>query len=520
MDEKMLEHESAFEREHSRVDDVEDNDLGGDEKGLPKNVAASVHDRHLDCTRGGTDTAPSQKGELAVHRAGPQPSNPQEERSFICLDGVRLRHAALFVTLSTMGCSVLNARDPCHVEGLGVEQVNERGDGNEAIAHPQGAAYLPDGRIVVAFVSQSIEIDPATVPKASDVRVAMIDTRTGERVALCNGSDLDETLNDAGTYAYAPSVSAAPLPVAGEQAIALVSWTEGSAPNAVVKMRFLDSAGCPLASTFSPYGNVALVASLAWSPKENGVLATLHDGRDIYSGLVSDTGPTAFSVVAHGIGVIGSYAANAIAPDGTSMVTWTDDALGIRGAVLESGGTPLVPQSPDESGFDLGFPATHYWHDGAVSVSVTAAAGRFGVCLDASVDGTSPPQAFARTFALDGTPLSAPTLLEPSQGPEQTPIGVFLNERSLGVWQSLSDHGTVARFYDSSFQIPAFNDLSCDEGSFVVSGNAAALYDTQSAIVAGDDLWIFFSGILPSDSRGTAVGAWRASLASLWPGAP
>jgi hypothetical protein len=431
-------------------------------------------------------------------------------------DSKRAVLAALTAVPFLAGCPWQQLNDvKCDISASTV-RVNERGDENEGVSHPQAAAEIGGGRILVAFVSQSLEADPDGTPTRSEVRFSII-TPMGDRVYLCNGAARDLTISEAGTYAYAASVTKAPLTVAGRSAAALVSWTQGKGSSDEIRMRFVDDVGCPMgAASFAPYGAFGAAASISWSDSAHSVLATIQDQRDVYAGWIRAVGAAPFSVIATGVGGVGSYAANAIAPDGSAFVVWNDGALGARGAVLAPSGQVLAA-GPDGNGFDLGFQAgAKKWTD----VSAAASAGRFAAFADVSSGDGQASEIYVRQFAADGAPLGEPTAVAPAHGDlVLPPAGVFVpGDLFVVAWQSKTRRGTLGALFDPAGR-SAFNNAACGEGAFSVGARGDTIFQTQSALlVGGADLWIFYTGSFADEPRGTAVGLWRAPFRELWPG--
>ncbi len=417
---------------------------------------------------------------------------------------------------SVGGCDALDRIHVCDHVTPADTQVNERGDQNESVSHPQGAADTGGGRIVVAFVAQSREVDPSGAPLQSQVRVAVLDANTGSNIALCDGIDRDEDITASGVYAYAASVTRAPFSIAGRQSAALVSWTQGTGANREIRMRFIDPAGCPMGDTdFAPRAAFGAVASVSWSERAQAVLATINDERSVYAGLINDVGPAPFTLVATSIGGAQSYAASAVAADGTAFVAWNDLALGPRGALLDP--SAAVIQGGDGLGIDLGFPVMSYQASGSSTVAVIGGTNGFAVVQDGSLDEQSAPSVYMRQFDLAGTPLGATRRVSPGNGQDAVaPSGVFLDDAMLAVaWQSRANQGTVGGLYglDSTTK---FNTIRCDEAIFPVGQRGTLLINTQSALLVNEGLWVFYTG--QRDAVGTGVGLWRIPVAQLWPG--
>src|SRR5262245_41570556 len=120
------------------------------------------------------------------------------------------------------GCSLVNHLDVC-IDAPSDTRVNKRGDQFEFAGHPRAAAALSNGRVLVAFAAQTL--GEGAIALTSEVRIALLDLGSGDRLTVCNTGDRDRTLSDPGTFAFGASVAPVDLTIEGNKAVALVAWT-------------------------------------------------------------------------------------------------------------------------------------------------------------------------------------------------------------------------------------------------------------------------------------------------------
>src|SRR5882724_7518030 len=314
----------------------------------------------------------------------------------------RLRRAVLGAVIATnFACNVLNRLDVCPRNAADA-RINERGDQDEFIGHPRAAAALDNGRVLIAFLAQTY--DDFGNLAASEVRIALADIATGERLTVCETTARDRTISEPGTVAYGASVAPVNLTIAQRRASALVAWTEGIA-SPRIRMRFFDGAACPRDVSFFPFTAGSQASSLTWSDNRHAVLATTQDGRNVYRSWIDSTGPAPMSQIATGSGlVLGGFPISALAPDGSSMVVWTDNGEP-WGVLLDADGNPrpAVAAGGQATSFAIDIPPSAGVRLDTVSVS--AGENRFAVADERTTSGIDAiARVFAREYSLDGAP--------------------------------------------------------------------------------------------------------------------
>ncbi len=418
-------------------------------------------------------------------------------------------------SLSASACSWVNAIDVCEHVSPAQSRVNERGDGNEYINHPRAASDLGNGRVLVAFNAESLDMDANGEATTSDVRLTLLDSATGTPITLCDGMSLDETLEDSGGYAAVASVAPAPLTVAGNAAAALVAWTDLHTKR--IMMRFVDVGGCPMAQEFAAreFATVAgetvadFAASVTWSPVENAVLLTWTDQRDVFEAWITAAEPPQVLTLANGQTAVQAIPVSAVAPDGHVLVTWSEDGRGVQGALLNAQGnatgTPI----------DLGFPAK----GSMAHVAVVAGPDRFAVTADGSDTPTSTTFTYVREFSFAGVPLGATRRVDDSDtNNEEFPVVAYLPDQTLmACWKGPNSPATSARLFKMD-GTARFNTVSCNEQQFRLDATHSSLPGMESELLVDSSVWVFYSGQPPSDPRGSGVGLWRFPFDKLYTG--
>ncbi|HTA89833.1 MAG TPA: hypothetical protein VK745_09670 [Polyangiaceae bacterium] len=417
--------------------------------------------------------------------------------------------------LFASACSWVNAINVCEHVGPAQSRVNERGDGNEYINHPRAASDLGNGRVLVAFNAQSLDLDANGAPTTSDVRLTLLDAATGTPITLCDGMSLDETLEDSGGYAAVASVAPAPLTIGGNAAAALVAWTDLHTQR--IMMRFVDVGGCPMEQEFAAreFSTVAgqtvadFAASVTWSPVNNAVLLTWTDQRDIFEAWISAAEPPQVLTLASGQTAVQSIPVSAVASDGRTLVAWSEDGRGVQGELLDAQGN--ATGTP----FDLGFAAK----GSMAHVAVIAGPDRFAVTADGSDTPTSTTFTYVREFSLSGVPLGATRRVDDSDANnEEFPVVAYLPDQTLmASWKGPNSTATSARLFKVD-GTPRFNTVSCDEQQFRLDAAHPILPGMESALLVGGSVWVFYSGQPPSDPRGSGVGLWRLPFDKLYTG--
>jgi hypothetical protein len=427
----------------------------------------------------------------------------------------RLRRRTVLATvlLAAGGCNLkFPASIPECAPGPGDARVNERGDQDEFTGHPLAAAALANGRALVAFAAQTT--DPAGEVLSSEVRIALVDVATGAQYTLCSTSSRDQTLSNPATVAFGASVTPVDLVVLRNHAVALVAWIEGSAmPSQSVQMRFIDGAGCPIGSSFSPYASAAGAVSVAWSEQRKAVLATLHDERQVFRTWVSDVGPAETVAVAAGQGMTYGFPVAAVAGDGSAMVVWADDR-GARGLVLD------VEGNPRGTDFSVELPLITQTVRVFHSLTVAAGGDRFTVAADQrTLNREVPSRVMAREYDLSGTPLTAAFALDPgAAGVQGCPALAYAPGGTVvAVWYSKADGGAVGRLFGAG-GVPRFNLLSCDDGRFTVGTRSDLLLGFPSVLSSGGRVLVFHSAQGGLDPRGSTALLWSHPLHDIWPG--
>jgi hypothetical protein len=366
-------------------------------------------------------------------------------------------------------------------------------------------------------------LDPTTGETlASEVRIAMLDQTTGAALTLCNTSDRDATLSPAGAFAFGASVAPVDLTISGNQAVALVSWTEGRMlPQSHVHMRFIDAAGCPLGIGFQFYGGPAFAASIAWSEQQHAVLATLHDQRSVYRAWVSSVGPADTVPIATPTSFIYGFPIAAVAPDGSAVVVWSEDQGGPRAILLDAGGDPRpnAANGGQNTSFAIDVPLIAQSDQVEFSASV-AVADRFVVGVEQYTLNRSPPgRVMVREYALDGTALGPAYFLDPDDPqPQSSPMLRYAPGGTLvAVWNARSEGGTVGRLIGVGGLV-RFNEISCDEGKFLVGARTEVEIGYPSLLFANDNVMVFHTAQGGGDPLGSAAFRWKARFADLWPG--
>jgi len=420
------------------------------------------------------------------------------------------------------GCSFMNRLDVC-IDAPPDTRVNERGDQYEFSNHPRSAAALSNGRVLAAFSAQTWEVGTGDA-LTSEVRIALLELGTGDRLTLCNTGDRDRTISEPGTYAWGASVAPVDLTVAGQKAIALVAWTEGVAlPDSVVRMRFVDGAGCPLAFAFRSYAAPALQGSIEWSEQRRAVLATVQDERSVYRTWVDAPSPSEPLLLATSPDPIYGYPQAAVAPDGTAIVTWSELGAGPRGILLDADGNPrpAAPSGGQTAPFPIAFPAM------PEGVVFSSAMGRIAVREDRFTIGVQQRptassgvgRAIAREFGLDAAPLGPAFLLDGGDSAAQgSPALAYAPGGTLvAVWEARAAGGTVGRLFGDGGG-PRFNAIACGDDRFVIGARAETIVGWPSVLVEKGRVFVVHNGEGAADPRGTATLAWDVAFADLWPG--
>jgi hypothetical protein len=431
---------------------------------------------------------------------------------------------ARFVLLAAIGllklssCEALTGLDAC-TESPSDVRVNQRGDVDEFVGHPQAAALLDNGRVMVAFSAQNVN-GPAAQQATGEIRIAMMDVAKGSPLTLCDTFDVDRTISDPAEFSFGASVSRAEANVEGRPAAALVSWTQGRPGSSEIRLRFIDQAGCPLGLSFRPRAG-GFAASLAWSAQRRAVLLTGQDGRDVFLSWIDVPGPAESVTIARGRGLLGGFANSAVAGDGSAFVVWTDDGQP-RGVLLDPTGKPrpTLGSSERAADFALELPVQLEEFGAPPSVTVSAGSDRYVVAVEANLPGArSILRSTIREYSLDGRPLGQAREIDPGDPDLQASLSlVHAPAASLvAVWQSRSAQGTVGRLlgYGGSER---WNSIDCDIGRFSLGTRTPLLVGWPSALFADGRVIVFHNAEGGSDPRGSGVYLWQMPFSRLWPG--
>lgn len=437
------------------------------------------------------------------------------------MNGLQLFWSLAAALLATTACNIdfPVGIKPCR-DAPADSRINERGDQDEFTGHPLAAAALGNGRVLVAFSAQTLDEATGEI-LTSEVRIALLDQATGDRLTLCDTSNRDRTLSNAGAIAFAASVAPVDLTITGNKAVALVAWTEGAAlPASSVEMRFIDGAGCPLASTFRPYAGPALASSIAWSEQRHAVLATLHDTRNMYRAWVSSMGPADTVPIAAGQSLIYGFPVGAVASDGSAVVVWAEYMSGALGILLDPDGNPRAGAGTSgQATFPIDLPLIAQESQVTFLLSI-AAADQFVVAAEQrTVNLSIPSRAMAREYALDGTALGPAYLLDPNDTQAQgAPTFRYAPGGTLvAVWNSRTAGGTVGRLFGAG-GAARFNTISCDDERFPIGTRAETQIGYSSLLISNGNVLVFHNAEGGGDPLGSATFMWKAQLADLWPG--
>jgi hypothetical protein len=412
-------------------------------------------------------------------------------------------------SLTLTSCSVLNDKEVCDDARPDETIVNQQQDGNELIQHPQSLAESADGNLLLVFTGQSIEQLPSGFPQRTSVRLARFEKNGGAQRTVCTASLRDRDISEPDTYAHGGSITAVDLDVNGTRAAALVAWTENVYPEAHLRMRFVDVAGCPLgAGSFDPLGAPMRVASVAWSAAQNAVFALVDDASRLSALWISGPG-TAERIPVVDQRRITSIPVLSIGPDGGIFAAWSEKDRGVRYLVIDANGA-VGPES------DSGIPALYYPDGkGSISVALAASTDRVAIVADASLE--AGPEAstavYAREFTRAGQPIGAAFRVDDSPARQLWPTAAYLPAGSLLVaWESES--GTQARLFRDGGSA-RFSSITCDEAPFSVGLRSDKLAPSPVSAFVGEQAWIFHSA---PDPRGVGVWLWHMPFAELWPG--
>lgn len=438
------------------------------------------------------------------------------------MSGLRIAWPLAAAVLATTAC---NIEFPFRIKECrdtpADSRVNERGDQNEFTGHPLAAAALDSGRVLVAFSAQTVD-DASGEITSSEVRIALLDQATGDRLTLCSTNNRDRTLSSPGVLAFGASIAPVDLTISGNKAVALVAWTEGSAlPNAYVQMRFIDGAGCPLAFSFRPYIGPAITSSVAWSEQQHAVLATLLDERFIYRAWVSSAGPADTVAIVSAQRAMYGFPVGAVASDGSAIIVWAQFDSGAHGILLDPDGNPRAAAGTSGQGAAFPIDVPLIAQDATVLFTLSAAAAdQFVVAIEQkTLNSFIPSRVMAREYALDGTALGPSFLLDPDDTQDQgaptvryAPGGTLVT-----VWNSRTAGGTVGRFFGAG-GTARFNTISCDDGRFSIGTRAETSFGFPSLLISNGTMLVFHSAPGGGDPLGSATQMWRAQFAGLWPG--
>jgi len=439
------------------------------------------------------------------------------------------------------GCSLVNATDACEVEAHET-RVNERGDDVEHLGSSRGAAVLPDGRMVVAVVSATED------GNRSEVRVAYLEQGSGTHNILCGSDETERVVSDPESIAFRASAVAVDIedvsnPL-GEHAVVAVGWTSLPDPSGdpSVSIQLLDASGCEVGAAFPPVlpGQTGPVMGLgmAWSEVRGALYAVFHDGRQVLGAFLEAPGSTpVYEVLATEDQVAGDVVV-AFAPDGRGIVAWEYSEIGwvgrgevgVRAALLDQDGRvrPAAPAGGEAAPFRVDDGPSFYYagHGIALTLAVDATDDRLAIAYETADATEAPPRVLLRELeASDGSARTLgsaaegePLELDGGSGAEVSPSVRYLPDGMLlASWESASNDGTMAILLDDDGHA-AFTGLACDEGSFGVGARDALLPGSSTAVVAGEDLWIFHAGDSADDPVGTAVLGWHIPLDELRPG--
>jgi len=422
------------------------------------------------------------------------------------------------------GCTVMNRLDVC-IDAPSDTRVNERGDQFEFASHPRAAAALSNGRVLVVFSAQTWEEDTGTV-LTSEVRIALLELGSGDRLTVCNTGDRDRTISEPGTYAFGASVTPVDLMIGGNKAVALVAWTEGAAlPSSTVRMRFVDGAGCPLALAFRSYAGPAIAGSIEWSEQRHAVLATVHDVRSVYRTWVDAASASEPLLLATSPDQVYGFPQAALAPDGTAVVTWSEMGAGLRGILLDADGNPrpAAPAGGQAVPFPIEFPAMPQGDFSSWIGRIAARDDRFAIAVEqrpAATERSGVARTLARELTLDAASLGPAFLLDGSDSAAQAgppALAYGPGETLVAAWEARAASGTVVRLFGDG-GAPRFNAITCDDRRFAVGTRAETMVGWSSVLVEKDHVFVVHNGEGAADPRGTATFAWNVAFSDLWPG--
>jgi hypothetical protein len=411
------------------------------------------------------------------------------------------------------GCSLVNEKQVCDDVAPQEAIVNQQQDGNELVEHPHSIAQLADGNVLFTFTGQSIEELPTGFPAQTSVRLARFEKSSGAQRTVCTASLRDRDISDSDTFAYGGSITVVDLNVNGTQAAALVAWSQGVYPNSRVRMRFVDSAGCPLGpGSFDPVGTLSRLATVGWSARRQAALALVdHESEER-----GKFGISALWVTAPGLAqpiplverrTFTSFPVLTIGPNGAIFVAWSERARGVRLMVLDSDGVPLGTD------VDSGIPVLHGPASKDISVSLAASDDRVAIVADGSLEAEGSSAVYVREFTRAGQPLGAAWRVDESSVRQFWPSAAYLAAGTLLVaWET--DTGTKARLFRDD-GTARFSSIACDESPFAVGVASPKLSPSPISAYVGEEAWIFHSA---PDPRGVGVWLWREPFSELWPG--
>jgi hypothetical protein len=439
------------------------------------------------------------------------------------------------------GCSVWNASVACDVEPV-ERRVSERGDGWEWIGDPHASTVLADGRILVAWSSTDEGFFGATEcidGVRSEVRMALLDPATGRPIHACEGN-VETIVSPAWDVAHSPSVAAVDIQgLGGNAAVAAIGWSVDNLncpDRARVYIRYVNAAGC-LNSTEavepvpSDVTGPVTGLSLAWSEPAHALLATFRSGREVLTAwLVDQSSTTSAETIVAADALLGLPAV-ALGPEGDGILAWgrNDDAstrdVVVQAVLLDPEGAvrPAVLAGGEAAPFRVDSPGTIFPNGWGFGLAVAAGPERVAIAFQSDTDEVGPPQMFLRELdARDGNPLASPqapsgeaAAVDPRDGAIGASAEYLPDDSLLVLWDSQPENGTLGRLYGAD-GAPRFQSVSCDDGGFRVGARNGV--GPASALVVGEDLWIFHAGEHIEDPVGSAVLGWTMPLSELWPG--
>ena len=432
----------------------------------------------------------------------------------------RLARSAVLVLACGGGgsCTVVNDKDVCGPQGSEF-RVNERGDQDEFVGHEHAASSISADRLLVAYAALSEEPETESV-----VRLALIDSRSGVRLSLCDTSEFEQTLSDPDEVAFAPVTSEAHFERVGGfglDAEAIAGWVQGQLIDTTVLVLPLDRAGCPLSAPFSP-GSADTMAgatglSLGWSESRAAVIAAYHNGRSVYLSEIDEPAPGRTLELGREFAIIGNVAL-ALDEVGGGIVVWqyAEDAASYMNGAFRLR-AQLIPQQgelDENEPFDVSVPGDGLSPRGGPGVSVATRSDRHAIVSGAVIEDA--PEVFLQEFDDRGEQITRPFRFTGGPHSATATVRYLPDDTLLPVW--LENDGTYARLFEIGGG-ERFNALSCDEGSFAVGSrfDDKRSFGVPSPLVVGRDVWVFHTGNLATDPRGVGVESWRTSFDDLYP---